>query len=197
MTATTDPEVRRRARRDRAALRRARGAPGRVASSSTPTSIPADDRRADEGAGAVRHHDPRGVRRARARPAHLHRRWSRSSPYGWMSLSGIVNTHTIAAQPDHAARHRRAAAALAAAPRDRRAARLPLALGARRRAATPATSRAGPTRDGDEYVITGTKMWVTNGERAGLVALAARTDEGITLLHRREGARARRSAASP
>ena len=35
-------------------------------------------------------------------------------------------------------------------------------------------------RDGDEYVITGTKMWVTNGERAGLVALAARTDEGIT-----------------
>jgi butyryl-CoA dehydrogenase len=35
-------------------------------------------------------------------------------------------------------------------------------------------------RDGDEYVITGTKMWVTNGQRAGLVALAARTDEGIT-----------------
>jgi alkylation response protein AidB-like acyl-CoA dehydrogenase len=35
-------------------------------------------------------------------------------------------------------------------------------------------------RDGDEYVITGTKMWVTNGQRAGLVALAARTEEGIT-----------------
>jgi alkylation response protein AidB-like acyl-CoA dehydrogenase len=35
-------------------------------------------------------------------------------------------------------------------------------------------------RDGDEYVITGTKMWVTNGERAGLIALAARSDEGIT-----------------
>jgi alkylation response protein AidB-like acyl-CoA dehydrogenase len=35
-------------------------------------------------------------------------------------------------------------------------------------------------RDGDEYVITGTKMWVTNGERAGIVALAARTDEGIS-----------------
>ena len=29
-------------------------------------------------------------------------------------------------------------------------------------------------------MITGTKMWVTNGQRAGLVALAARTDEGIT-----------------
>jgi len=37
-------------------------------------------------------------------------------------------------------------------------------------------------RDGDEYVITGTKTWVTNGQRAGLIALAVRTDEGITCL---------------
>ena len=35
-------------------------------------------------------------------------------------------------------------------------------------------------RDGDEYVLDGTKAWVTNGERAGIVALAARTDEGIS-----------------
>jgi alkylation response protein AidB-like acyl-CoA dehydrogenase len=35
-------------------------------------------------------------------------------------------------------------------------------------------------RDGDEYVINGTKAWVTNGERSGLVALAARTSEGIS-----------------
>jgi alkylation response protein AidB-like acyl-CoA dehydrogenase len=34
--------------------------------------------------------------------------------------------------------------------------------------------------DGDEYVVDGTKMWVTNGERASVVALAARTPEGIT-----------------
>jgi alkylation response protein AidB-like acyl-CoA dehydrogenase len=33
---------------------------------------------------------------------------------------------------------------------------------------------------GDEYVINGTKAWVTNGERAGIVALAARTEEGIS-----------------
>ncbi len=31
-------------------------------------------------------------------------------------------------------------------------------------------------------MLTGTKMWVTNGERAGIVALAARTDEGISCL---------------
>jgi alkylation response protein AidB-like acyl-CoA dehydrogenase len=35
-------------------------------------------------------------------------------------------------------------------------------------------------RDGEEYVLNGTKAWVTNGERAALVALAARTDEGIS-----------------
>mgnify|MGYP000985187966 CR=1 FL=1 len=40
--------------------------------------------------------------------------------------------------------------------------------------------RAKAVRDGDEYVVNGQKMWVTNGERAGIVALAARTPEGIT-----------------
>jgi butyryl-CoA dehydrogenase len=40
--------------------------------------------------------------------------------------------------------------------------------------------RCRATPDGDEYVIEGTKMWVTNGERAGLVTLAARTPEGVT-----------------
>jgi alkylation response protein AidB-like acyl-CoA dehydrogenase len=40
--------------------------------------------------------------------------------------------------------------------------------------------RCKATRDGDTYVLDGTKMWVTNGERAGIVALAARAQEGIT-----------------
>jgi alkylation response protein AidB-like acyl-CoA dehydrogenase len=40
--------------------------------------------------------------------------------------------------------------------------------------------RCQATRDGDEYVLNGTKMWVTNGQRSGVVALAARTVEGIT-----------------
>ena len=31
-------------------------------------------------------------------------------------------------------------------------------------------------RDGDEYVITGQKMWVTNGWRSGIVMLLAKTD---------------------
>jgi len=36
------------------------------------------------------------------------------------------------------------------------------------------------TREGDEWIVNGTKTWVTNGERASLILLAARTDEGIS-----------------
>src|SRR5205823_4271007 len=99
--------------------------------------------------------------------------------YGWMSLSGIVNTHTIAA---HLIVHHGTDA--------QKAHWLPrLASGQLRGCLSLSESDAGSdtrnlscraVRDGEEYVITGTKMWVTNGERAGIVALAARTDEGIS-----------------
>ena len=36
--------------------------------------------------------------------------------------------------------------------------------------------RTTATRDGDDYVIDGQKMWVTNGWRAGIVMLLAKTD---------------------
>ena len=38
--------------------------------------------------------------------------------------------------------------------------------------------RCRAERDGDEWVINGTKMWVTNGEKAGVVALLARVPDG-------------------
>ena len=45
-------------------------------------------------------------------------------------------------------------------------------------------------RDGDDYVVNGTKMWVTNGLRAGLVVLLCKTDpkadppyKGISVLY--------------
>jgi alkylation response protein AidB-like acyl-CoA dehydrogenase len=98
---------------------------------------------------------------------------------GWMSLSGIVNTHTIAAS-----------VIMRNGTTEQQERWLPrLATGELRGCLSLSEADAGSdtrnitcraVRDGDEYVITGTKMWVTNGERAGLVALAARTDEGIT-----------------
>jgi len=98
--------------------------------------------------------------------------------YGWMSLSGIVNTHTIAAHL--IVHHGTEAQQTHWLPR--------LASGELRGCLSLSESDAGSDtrnlscraeRDGEEYVINGTKMWVTNGERAAIVALAARTDAGI------------------
>ena len=43
----------------------------------------------------------------------------------------------------------------------------------------PAGMRARARRDGDEWVLDGTKMWITNGSVADLAVVWARTDEGI------------------
>jgi alkylation response protein AidB-like acyl-CoA dehydrogenase len=40
----------------------------------------------------------------------------------------------------------------------------------------PAEMSTEARREGDEYVIDGTKQWITNGERSGVVVLFARTD---------------------
>jgi acyl-CoA dehydrogenase len=40
----------------------------------------------------------------------------------------------------------------------------------------PAAMDTQARREGDEYVIDGTKQWITNGERAGVVILFAKTD---------------------
>jgi alkylation response protein AidB-like acyl-CoA dehydrogenase len=98
---------------------------------------------------------------------------------GWMSLTGIVNTHTMAAT-----------LLIHHGTEDQRRRWLPdLASGERRGALSLSEPDAGSdTRnisckaelDGDEYVLNGTKAWVTNGERASLVALAARTSDGIS-----------------
>jgi butyryl-CoA dehydrogenase len=101
--------------------------------------------------------------------------------YGWMSLSGVVNTHTIAAYL--LVHHGTEEQQRRWLPR--------LATGELRGCLSLSETDAGSdtrsltcraVRDGDEYVVNGTKMWVTNGERAGLVALAVRTDEGISCL---------------
>jgi butyryl-CoA dehydrogenase len=101
--------------------------------------------------------------------------------YGWMSLSGVVNTHTIAA---YLLVHH--------GTEEQKQRWLPrLATGSLRGCLSLSEADAGSdtrniacraVRDGDEYVVDGTKFWVTNGERAGLVALAVRTDEGVSCL---------------
>ncbi|GMU77595.1 MAG: isovaleryl-CoA dehydrogenase [Acidimicrobiia bacterium] len=99
--------------------------------------------------------------------------------YGWMSLSGIVNTHTMCATN-----------IVRFGTDDQKRRWLPdLATGAKRGALSLSEPDAGSdtrniscraVRDGDEWVVNGTKTWVTNGERAALILLAARTEEGIS-----------------
>src|SRR3954447_18292070 len=99
--------------------------------------------------------------------------------YGWMSLTGIVNTHTMAAtllmQHGNDEQRRRWLPALASG--DKRGA---LSLSEPDAGSDTKSLTCRATRDGDDYVVNGVKAWVTNGERASLVALAARTDEGVS-----------------
>jgi len=98
---------------------------------------------------------------------------------GWMSLSGVLNTHVIAAnllKADGTEEQRKRWLPALADSEIRGC----LSLSEPDAGSDTSAISCRAVRDGDEYVITGTKMWVTNGQRAGLVALAARTEEGIT-----------------
>src|SRR5687768_6697907 len=99
--------------------------------------------------------------------------------FGWMSLTGVVNTHLICATLIR----------LHGTEEQKRTWLPQMASGSRRGALSLSEPDAGSdtrnirckaTPDGDEYIIEGTKTWVTNGERSRIVALAARTPEGVT-----------------
>ncbi|WP_119730284.1 acyl-CoA dehydrogenase family protein [Thermomonospora amylolytica] len=102
---------------------------------------------------------------------------------GWMSVSGILNTHFIVAYM--VARH---------GTDEQKARLLPKMAEGRVRGAFSmsepdcgsdvAAIRTRARRDGDDYVIDGRKMWLTNGGSANLVALLCRTDEGADAPHR-------------
>jgi alkylation response protein AidB-like acyl-CoA dehydrogenase len=101
---------------------------------------------------------------------------------GWMSISGVINTHFIVAYmlgrygTDAQKRHylpRMAEGAVRGA----------FSMSEPDLGSDVAAIKTHARRDGDEYVIDGTKMWLTNGASANLVALLARTDEGAPRPH--------------
>ena len=99
--------------------------------------------------------------------------------YGWMSLTGIINTHTMAATllMHHGTEEQKRRWLPSMASGERRGA---LSLSEPDAGSDTRNISCRAQRDGDEYILNGTKAWVTNGERASLVALAARTEEGIS-----------------
>jgi alkylation response protein AidB-like acyl-CoA dehydrogenase len=102
---------------------------------------------------------------------------------GWMSLSGVLNTHFISAWMINTY-----------GTDEQRERYLPrMASGELRSAYSMTEPHAGSdvqairtraVRDGDEWVITGQKMWATNGLRAGMVTLLAVTDADAEPRHR-------------
>jgi len=102
---------------------------------------------------------------------------------GWMSLAGAMGGHTVVCR----------LIAEFGTPEQRRRYLPGLAAGEPR--ATMALTEPGggsdlqairtvAARDGDEYVVNGTKTWITNARRAGVVALLCKTDPTADPPHR-------------
>src|SRR5438067_2980945 len=98
---------------------------------------------------------------------------------GWMSLTGIVNTHTIAATliKNHGTDDQKQRLLPRMATGEWRGA---LSLSEPDAGSDNRAIRCKANPDGDEYGIEGTKTWATNGQPARVLALAAKTPEGIT-----------------
>jgi alkylation response protein AidB-like acyl-CoA dehydrogenase len=102
---------------------------------------------------------------------------------GWMSLSGILNTHFMGCylinkfgtdEQKKAHLPRMAAGEVRAA----------LAMSEPEAGSDVQSIRTRALRDGDDYVVNGQKMWLTNGLRAGIVMTLVKTDPQADPPHR-------------
>src|SRR6266571_2433164 len=94
---------------------------------------------------------------------------------GWMSLSGILNTHFMAVYllKKHGSDEQKQRWLPRMATGELRAA---LSMSEPGAGSDVQAIQCRATKEGDHYVVNGTKMWVTNGLRAGLVVLLCKTD---------------------
>lgn len=102
---------------------------------------------------------------------------------GWMSLSGIMNTHFIGGYliRKHGTDEQRKNYLPKMATGEVRAA---LSMSEPEAGSDVAAIQCKAIRDGDEYVVNGQKMWVTNGLRSGIVMLLCKTDPQADPPHR-------------
>jgi alkylation response protein AidB-like acyl-CoA dehydrogenase len=102
---------------------------------------------------------------------------------GWMSLAGAVGGHSVVAK-----------LILRFGTEEQRHRLLPRMATGEIRAAMALTEPGGGSDlqsirttavlEGDEYVVNGSKTWITNARRAGVIALLCKTDPGATPKHR-------------
>ena len=101
---------------------------------------------------------------------------------GWMSLAGAMGGHTVVAK-----------LLLAFGTDEQKDAYLPRMATGELRATMALTEPGGGSdlqamrtvarRAGDEYVVNGSKMWITNARRSGLTALLCKTDPAAKPAH--------------
>ena len=101
---------------------------------------------------------------------------------GWMSLAGAMGGHTVVAKP-----------LVTFGTREQQDRYLPKMATGEIRATMALTEPGGGSdlqamrtvarRDGADYVIDGSKMWITNARRSGLTALLCKTDPAATPAH--------------
>ena len=96
---------------------------------------------------------------------------------GWMSVSGIINTHFIVAYMllQHGTDEQKQKYLPRMATGEVRGA---FSMSEPGCGSDVAAIKTKAVREGDDYSITGQKMWLTNGGSANLVAVLVKTDEG-------------------
>ena len=101
---------------------------------------------------------------------------------GWMSVSGVINTHFIVAHmiKQHGTPEQKQRFLPRMATGEVRGS---FSMSEPDLGSDVAAIRTKARRDGDDYVVDGAKMWLTNGGSSNLIALLARTDEGADKPH--------------
>ncbi len=97
---------------------------------------------------------------------------------GWMSVSGIINTHFIVAYliQQHGTDEQKQAFLPRMATGEVRGS---FSMSEPALGSDVSAISTKAVRDGDDYVITGQKMWITNGGTSNLLAVLVKTDEGM------------------
>jgi alkylation response protein AidB-like acyl-CoA dehydrogenase len=102
---------------------------------------------------------------------------------GWMSVSGVINTHFIVAYmlKQHGTQEQKDRLLPKMATGEIRGA---FSMSEPHCGSDVAAIKSKGVRDGDEFVLDGQKMWLTNGGRSQLVATLVRTDEGADSVYK-------------
>jgi alkylation response protein AidB-like acyl-CoA dehydrogenase len=101
---------------------------------------------------------------------------------GWMSVSGVINTHFIVAHmiTQHGTQEQKERYLPRMAAGEVRGS---FSMSEPDLGSDVAAISTKAVADGDEFVIDGAKMWLTNGGTSNLTAVLVRTDEGAERAH--------------